>query len=210
MVDLAKGFKRPFSDLKKLLIGTIIMFIPIVNIMGYGYGLKCAESVLKKRGNYKLPKWENWGDLFVKGLIGIVIAFIYLIPLAIMAVFLFGAAALAGITLFTTGVEFTDILLGVGMVYMAILFVIALIVILMIPLALMNYVKKWKFGDAFDFKTIKKKITGRYIGIWFLSIIYAGILAGVLSYIPLIGPAAATFISLVTTYTWYAEAYKGK
>jgi len=47
MVDYGEAIKRPFSDVKKLLIGIVIQLIPIVNFMAIGYQLKCANAMEK-------------------------------------------------------------------------------------------------------------------------------------------------------------------
>ncbi len=42
MVDIVGGIKKPFSDIKTLIISTIIGAIPIVNFLLFGYALKTA------------------------------------------------------------------------------------------------------------------------------------------------------------------------
>ena len=212
MVNFVEGIKRPFSDLKKFVIGVVIMLIPIVNIIAYGYGLKCAEMVLKRRGAKKLPKWEGWADLFIKGLIAMIISLIFFIP-ALIFLFLgigFAATDLTGLFVGDVGAISTAFM-GIGAAYLIILVILFLGAALLLPLGLMNYVKKWKFGDAFKFKELTKKVNSNYVIVWIVSLVYAAILGGILSYLPWIGPAIASFMAVVTTYgTWYAEAYMGK
>lgn len=78
MVDYGEAIKRPFSDVKKLLIGIAIQLIPIVNFMVIGYQLKCARYAMNKK--YELPEWTEWKDLFINGLKVWIICIVYLLP----------------------------------------------------------------------------------------------------------------------------------
>lgn len=51
MVDYIENIKKPFSDVKTLIIGIILSIIPIVNLLVSGYVLKVAEDSIKgKKG----------------------------------------------------------------------------------------------------------------------------------------------------------------
>ena len=81
-MDFETNFKKPFTDVKKLLIGILLSIVPVVNFLAVGYMLETARKSMKK--DTSLPEWEGWGDLFVKGLLSIVIEAIYFIPAAIV------------------------------------------------------------------------------------------------------------------------------
>lgn len=203
MVNYSEAFKRPFQDIKKLLIGTVLYLIPIVNFLAFGYQLFCAKSAMKK--DYKLPEWENWGDLFVKGLLSVIIGVIYFIPALIVLLFFAGTSFFAYLSL---GMEIIPNLtadLGSGLVVFVIL---ALLAAYVSPMAIMSFVETFNFKDAFKFsKVFRKSFTGKYFVTWLLMQLYSIITAAIFSFIPIVGGGLAGFVVGVTAFTAYAEAY---
>lgn len=71
MVNYSRAIERPFTDSKKLLIGVLLNLpIPLVgivtNTLVSGYVLYCGKTA--RDGKYKMPEWENYWDLLVKGI----------------------------------------------------------------------------------------------------------------------------------------------
>ncbi|MFQ6020549.1 MAG: DUF4013 domain-containing protein [Candidatus Aenigmatarchaeota archaeon] len=200
------AIKRPFQDLKTFIIGVIVMIIPVVNFtIGTGYLLVCARTAMRR--DFKLPKWKDWGDLFIKGLIAFIITILYFIPTIVLFFLTIGTSLFAGLTGTQTAI---DILLmlstaGIGVVLTAIVF---LITIYIVPLAVVRYAEKDNFESAFELNFLTKKaFTGRYFVAWFVAMLYSFIIIAILSFIPLIGPAIGSFLGYVTCYTIIAEAY---
>ena len=52
---------------RKLLIGSALSFIPIVNLFAFGYLYRFAAQ-LRRTGQLSLPEWTDWADLFTDGL----------------------------------------------------------------------------------------------------------------------------------------------
>jgi hypothetical protein len=80
----------------KLLIGSALSFIPVVNIFAFGYLYRFAAQ-LRRTGQLRLPEWSDWGGLFADGLKFAVVWLLYwLLPLAIAALLfvIFGAVGL--------------------------------------------------------------------------------------------------------------------
>jgi hypothetical protein len=79
MVDLEYALKFPTKDRewkRKVLIGGVLNIIPVVNFLSIGYAYRLFRTGMERR--YPgLPEWENWGDLFVQGLIVFLIGLIY-------------------------------------------------------------------------------------------------------------------------------------
>jgi hypothetical protein len=74
--------------------------------------------------------------------------------------------------------------------------------------AIMNYARNYKFGDAFEFKTIlKKAFTGDYAVIWLLLVFGGGIAGSILSFIPWVGSAFANFVASVFGFSALGEIY---
>ena len=203
MVNYKEAFKRPFQDIKKLLIGTILYIIPIVNFLAIGYQLFCAKSAMKK--DYKLPEWKNWGDLFVKGLLSLIISIIYAIPIIIISIFVIGTAIFA---YFGQGMDSITTLVATAGVGIIILLIIALLTAYITPMAIMAYVSNFNFGNAFNFGIVfKKAFTGKYLITWLLMLLYGIIGTAIFAFIPVVGGALAGFIVGVTAFTAYGEVY---
>ncbi|ACV24107.1 DUF4013 domain-containing protein [Methanocaldococcus fervens] len=172
-MDISEGLKFPTNDEKwasKLLIGGIFNIIPIVNFISFGYALETMKLVMWNKET--LPEWENFGSKFVKGLVGAIIAIIYLIiPLILMAVFIAMRSKVVN-------------LLG-----MLIVFILIVIFGFMIPMALANYVAKDSFGAAFEFGEIInriKSVFGEYL-ICYIVILIIYLIIGVIATVPIIG-----------------------
>ncbi|CAA6679586.1 MULTISPECIES: DUF4013 domain-containing protein [unclassified Lentimonas] len=51
----------------KLLIGSALSFVPIVNFFAFGYLYRFAAQV-RRSGQLRLPEWDDWAGLFSDGL----------------------------------------------------------------------------------------------------------------------------------------------
>lgn len=216
MSDYIEAFKRPFQNAWKLVIGIILAIIPIVNLVAFGYGLRCASTILNKKKDYNLPEWNNFWDLFIKGLSAAVISFIYAIPAMLVIITIFFRAIVTFMTIENLFSDPTELFLYI-IAQNAVLGILAIILILFAaifaPLAILNYVKHGKFSAAFKFGEIVKKIGGKYIFALIIVGVYSAVLSGVLNYIisaPIIVTGITNFVAIyVTGYTLFAEAYKG-
>lgn len=87
-MDIGKAFSFVFEDsnwVSKIIIGGIIAIIPIIGwFFVMGYVIAVARNVIQ--GNPQpLPEWSDFGQLFIDGLYGLVIAFVYVLPIIILA-----------------------------------------------------------------------------------------------------------------------------
>ncbi len=206
MVDYFEAIKRPFQDIKKLIIGIVLSIIPIVNFVTLGYALKAGKAPTAK-----LPEWKDWGDLFVKGLAAIVISFIYMIPALLVFAFSVGMAITGELV---TG-NYEALLASIG--GLGIGFILLLIGAYIIPAAQMTYVRRNKFGAAFELGKLSKQIlTGKYLIAWLIAMVYAFVISAVIIgifvfagfYIPTISGAIARFIAMVTLFTIIGQVIK--
>lgn len=216
MVDYERAIKRPFMDSKTLAIGVVLgiasllltlLIIPglLVEMLVTGFYLKCGKTAMNQ--DFKLPEWVDWGKLFVSGLIAFVIVLIYMLPALIVMAVSFGAFLVALISGAETGSEGMAVL-SVGSIIIGALVSLVLVLLAgyMLPAALLAYVKDDKFGSAFKFGEIKKKIlTLNYFVPWVLMVLYYIVVVGVLSIIPVIGTALGSFMAGVTMFTVFGE-----
>lgn len=217
MVDFVKAIKLPFTNLVTLVIGIVVSIIPIVNLLSLGFALKVGENATK--GKVELAEWKDFVDLFVKGLLGVIITIIYLIPaLVVMAATMgtiFLQLAMSGTGLINPMNLLTSAnagLMGVGLLVGGIL---ALLAALYSPVALLHFVNTKKIGKAFALGEISKKVwTGAYIVSWIVAVIYMLIVFAILGaiftalFVPFIGTAIAMWVAMVTNYALFGQAYK--
>ncbi|MBU0980535.1 MAG: DUF4013 domain-containing protein [Nanoarchaeota archaeon] len=174
MADYIHAMKRPFSDLKRLIIG-ILLSIPVpllrflTETIALGYAYQCGKTAYE--GETELPKWEKFMKLWVMGFLAAVIALIYSIPVLIAILTL--ARDLLKDYMFV-GTETTVAALqnfghfvrsyGPGIF---VVWGLALILSYIIPIAIMKFVIDGKFGSAFHLRFIFSKIfTLRYLKAW--------------------------------------------
>ncbi|MEM4263772.1 MAG: DUF4013 domain-containing protein [Candidatus Woesearchaeota archaeon] len=74
------AIKRPFTNLLRLVAGSVLFILPIVNLFAFGYFVECARTAYK--GNLDMPKWQ-W-KLFIEGLIFLGIALIFYVPAGVL------------------------------------------------------------------------------------------------------------------------------
>ena len=230
MVNYGLAFRKPFSDLKTLVIGIIISIIPIVNLISLGFVFK-SSGVGKVKSKDKMPKWGDWFSLFVTGLLGSIALVIYMIPA--MIVFVLGAGV--AIMSFLGGSMLPEGMIGtagagpsnevVAAMVQANLpalfgalataapivmfaFVLGLIGVYLTPMAVLSYISTGKFGDAFAVGKIAKKcFTGQYFVVWLVAMIVMTIVGMVLAAIPYIGVGAGTFIGGIIGYSLLGQVY---
>jgi len=221
MVNFEGAIKRPFQDFKKLGIGALMYMIPILNIVtGFfssGYGLECAKTAMKK--DYNLPEWAEWGNLLIKGFLCFLISVIYFIPLAIITAIISGPILSSSLNaLISSNPQALVSALGAAGSTLVAVALIGLLTIYVVPTAIMLFVDKGNFSDAFKFGMVfKKAFTSKYFTAWIIVMIYSfvvGLVAGFLSTIttvtvilPLIIMGFANMILVITSMTLFGEVY---
>ncbi len=166
-MDIGSAFTYMFQDedcIKKLLIGTaiflaatllsstvigLVFFFPLT-----GYMLAIIRSV-RDGQDLPLPEWDDFGDLFIKGAVAMVITVIYnsltiLIALPIIVVVSIIIPVLGPIDLALGGIFTFTTLLCSG----CLLLLVALVGIFFTPIAMIRYALYETFGAAFDFEAI--------------------------------------------------------
>lgn len=236
MVSYGESVKKPFTDLKKLLIGIVLSIIPIVNFtVVQGFAME-SSGVGKAKPSKNMPEWKEWRQLFVKGLAAAVIKIIYMLP-ALVVIAVAVGLAIGDIASALLGTVVTPDLMKqikagettpeqVQMLFrenwylilptvmkLAPIFLVGLLLLLiaafLTPMAVLNYLKKRKFSAAFELSTVARKaLTGKYILTWLVVIVLAIVLGVILSLIPLLGPAILLFLISVISYSLFGQAYR--
>lgn len=215
-VNYEEAIKKPFTDLTKLIIGIVLSIIPIVHWLAKGFILECS-GLGKIKPSKKMPEWKGWGHLFIKGLVSDIILLIYAIP-AIL-VFLVGAGSFVGALTGESPEVISQIMSQNWYLVMPVLlqlapimivsFILWLVAVYLTPIAVLNYLKTKRFGEAFNFSEITRKaFTADYFVVWLIALILTAIVTVILSIIPVIGPQIAFFITGVIVYSLYGQIFR--
>ncbi len=213
MIDIKEAFSYPFRDKDwpiKILLGTIFVYIPIVNFFSKGYAYTVFKAAVNK-GDLYLPKWDNFSEYFVRGFwVFLIQLCYYFIPLFL--VLTGGIMTVGGIGLYLSdkGEEF------IGMAFIGALFlfvgsILGLITMLLYPMALANYARGGeRFGEAFRLFDITSKVF-RVLGDYVVAfvIIFATCMAiYVLCAIPFFGLLVA-LIHVFMIFYFYSLVWVG-
>jgi len=205
MVDFVKTLQKPFSDINKFIIGVVLSIIPIVNAtIVQGYAIECSGLGKNKSG--KLPEWKELGDLFVKGLLAVIIGLVYMLPASVF--FMVGMRGLiTGFMKEGWSAIFSYLPAAVPMFIIgAILWSIAAY---LTPMAVLNYIKNRSLSKAFAFNEVFHKcFNTKYLVAFIVVCVVLVIATTVLFLIPFIGLAIANFVVTVFAYTVFGEVYK--
>src|SRR3989338_4031142 len=194
MASFGAAIKLPFSSFKKMTIGAVLFIIPIVNFFSFGYVLTVAKSAMK--GKFELPEWTGWGNLFEKGLVGMIISFIWGIPAMIAYIAFFGTILVAS---FTT--KEPPAMTGISVAGMLITGPLILLIYYVMPAAVLYYIEEGNFGAGFKFgKIFGKAFTGKWLGAYFLSFVW--MVAAALIAMLLILVTAITIIGPLIVYIY--------
>ncbi len=203
-VDIERVLKQPAKDRDwalKTVIGGILLFIPIVSFVAYGYLVETAKKGIEAKD--ELPAWENWLDLFVRGFVVSVISLVYLlIPLAVM-VLGWGIGAVSALG----GGYQTWHVVGFGAGWLVGL-ILALLFGFFIPMVWVHYAACDRFGAAFEFGDIWGKIRAVIKEYFITYLVYAVLLILVamgLSLVPVIGIVAASVVNFYISLAFMHE-----
>jgi len=178
-MDIGKAFTYIFDDeswITKILIGGILGIIPIVNCAVFGYMVETLRNVAQGMER-PLPEWSEFGGKFVKGLMVVIIGFIYAIPiLLIMGCFMGLTFALGG------GNGKGEDLIGLLLFPLyCILGLYGLVLGILSPAILIKYAVTGDFASAFRFGEIFGLITGN-LGNYIVALILAWVASIIASF----------------------------
>jgi hypothetical protein len=212
-MNIIEEVKFPTKDTEwiiKVLIGGIIALIPIVNFLAFGYYLKVMKGAIE--GNPAMPKWEDWGGLFINGLKVFIIELVYMIiPLLVIGISVGGAV----LTALSGGAMEQDLFMGamataIGGALIGILLVI--LFGLLVPMAVAMFAKEGSIGAAFRVGEVLsriKSVLGDYITVYIVLILLVFIL-GILTQIPVLGFLIwmfGSFYVIAVAYNMFGKTY---
>jgi len=234
-VDFVKALKRPFQDSKKLVIGSILGIIPIVNFTVIGYTLASTGISKENRGRDGLPEWGNYGDLFKKGLMAAIIGIILFLP-AVLVLFgtvggvvfspamslIFGGVPMETWDKLAAG-QITDMqiqdwfaqnwtqfipLLTNAVPFLLVGVMLGLVAYYLLPAALLGWLKEDRLGAAFSMKVVRTAASLDYLVNWLVVGFLGGIVSTLVGWVPILGVGVKMYVNGVFSYTVYAEIYE--
>jgi len=195
-MEFGKAFTYLFEDeewVTKLLIGGVLAFIPIVNLVALGYLLKVLKNVAEGVER-PLPKWDDFADYFIKGVMSFLGVLVWAIPLLVLVILIAILGAVTGYNADTERAASFIVMCIWGLNCLSGLY--GLFMALVVPAALTQYAVSNEFGAFFRLGTIFKYITSN-LGNYIIAIL----LAGVAQLIASIG-VILCFIGVVFTGFW--------
>ncbi len=215
-MDFIEPLKYPLKDLKKLVIGGLLIFpgmilllIPL--LMAIGYSIKAAGDTV--RGKDELPEFDDWGYFLKKGLgyigVNIVYGIIICVPLILVIILSLTLIDVIGEE------NIALMILGVGLLLFAFLLMSIWESIEMI--ALVRYGEKENIKATFAFRKIfenlKANLRDYIIGaiiLFALGIVWYIVLTiAIMTIIGIIFTGILTFYILLVEFRMFAQIYKG-
>lgn len=175
-MDIGSSFSYMFQDkdwIKKILIGGLVAFVPIVNFAAIGYTIQIIRNV-RAGQPLPLPEWDQFGQYFVDGLWIFLIFLVWAIPIIVVScLYGIGAAALG---------QNEDMASAVGLIsacFWCVMVLWGLVIAAVSPAIMVRYAEIGEFMAGFRFSEIFDVITsnvGNYI-IVIILIWVAGLIA---------------------------------
>lgn len=195
-MDFGLAFSFVFKDpnwLKKIAIVSLVALIPILGqIVVFGWALQISKRVMNHDPN-PLPDLDFGSDL-TRGFMGIVIAFVYTLPISLFS----GIISFFSAVIENSGGDETAVAIFsiVSICFGLLSFILGLFIGLLLPAALTRYLEKESIGAAFDFVEVFKKVQLN-LGTYFI-VLLGTIVAGFIAPLGLI----ACVIGVMLTYTY--------
>lgn len=201
MADFIEALKRPFSNLKALLVGTCLGALPLLNLLLLGFGLGEVEKELNI--NHKQVKWWHMNRILYNTTAAIAVIVFYFSPVILGAIFFLGPVvvrfigimqetmivqlALLGTSPFElgslsliVGKKLTKLLMN-NIPLVAPIALVALLFYYLLPFALIGFVRDQQIRSAFDWRVVREAFTLKYLFYWLLFHFYLFTLFIVLS-----------------------------
>jgi hypothetical protein len=220
-MDIGKAYTFiPEDDdwIKKIIIGGVLilfsfLFIPIFFVIGY------QIAVVKKVMNGEdraLPEWNDWGKMFMDGLVVWVAQIVYALPVILLTLcsfFIWVPAAT------DPGGDIGDVLSGAaifGLVVLACLvFLFAIALAFIMPALYIQYARTGEFGPMFQVGEVIRIARENFVDILIVIVasIAAGLVLGLVTWIPICGwlilaPLGTVWIMVATAHLYGQIAAK--
>ncbi|MFB6093304.1 MAG: DUF4013 domain-containing protein [Haloquadratum sp.] len=209
---IQESLQYPRNDdqwIKTVLIGGVLSLLGIFIVPTFfvlGYFLRVIRRTM--HGDEQPPVFDDWGDLLSDGLKAFVVVFVYgLIPGVVGAVFIGGGV----LSMAAGGNADAGSLVGFGLVGVLLGSLLALVLGLLaayvVPAAMAVLAETDRLGASFSIGELRPVLgSGTYATAWlsgFAIIVGAGLIAGALNVVPLLGSIVGVFLSFYAAVAAY-------
>jgi hypothetical protein len=186
-MGIGDNLGESFEYAKEALVGKwvrwilliIIGIIPIVNFILYGYTIRVL------RGIKPAPELEDYVQLFVDGLLYMIISIIWMIPAIIIAIITIGGSI--GLLMVNDPAAAAAAIAGMG-IGILITIIVAILCGLFATIGIVRFARMEKFGEAFAFSAIMEKIGEIGWVNYIIALIVIGIVISIIYFILLLIP----------------------
>ena len=198
-MEFGKSFTYVFEDddwIVKILLAAVIAFIPIIGPLAVaGWGVEITKRAIRK-DTVQLPDWGDFINYLIKGLVVVLIGFVYMLPVILVQVcsnsaFLFGQ---------DSGEEG---LMIVGNILLAcfgcLSFIYAVLVFFFIAAAIGRYADTGEVGSAFQFGQVFATVKAAPAP--YLMVFIGGFLASMIAFVGLIACIIGVFFTIAYANT---------
>jgi hypothetical protein len=156
----------------KVILGSLISLVPILNFAAYGYMLDVIRNVYEGRET-PLPEWgSDFGGYFVRGLIYLVILLIYLLPVIVIYGLFVAIVGGTAASIDASGSEAAGAGLGIAaLCFIPIIFISAIVLGLLAQIAGVRYGLTQDFSAAMRFGEVWNTFRSN-IGTWLMLILF--------------------------------------
>ncbi|MCW4014431.1 MAG: DUF4013 domain-containing protein [Candidatus Bathyarchaeota archaeon] len=234
-IDYVEALKRPFLNSKSLAVGSILGIIPVVNFTVIGYTLSSTGLSKEKVGKDSLPEWSDYVDLFMKGLVSILIGIILFLPAALVMFATLGSVFLSPAMSMILGglpiescedlmagqipdtvmehwlaqnwTEFIPLLRN-ATPFLILAVLLGLAAFYIMPVAILGWLKEDDIKAAFNWNNLKMTMTLDYLVNWLIVGYLIGLVNSLFSWIPVLGVGITMYVGGVFSYTVYSELFE--
>jgi len=186
-MGIGDNLGESFEYAKEALVGKwvrwilliIIGIIPIVNFILYGYTIRVL------RGIKPAPELEDYVQLFVDGLLYMIISIIWMISAIIIAIITIGGSI--GLLMVNDPAAAAAAIAGMG-IGILITIIVAILCGLFATIGIVRFARMEKFGEAFAFSAIMEKIGEIGWVNYIIALIVIGIVISIIYFILLLIP----------------------
>jgi hypothetical protein len=193
-MEFGKSFSYVFEDeewIVKILLAAVIAFIPIVGGLAVvGWGVEITKRVIQKDPEL-LPGWGDFVNYLIKGLVVILIGFVYMLPVILVQVCSNGTFFMG----MESGEEGLEILANIVLVCFGCLsFIYAILVYFFMAAAIGRYADTGSVGAAFQFGKVFETV--RAAPAAYLMVLVGGFLAGMIAMVGTIACVIGVFFTI--------------
>jgi hypothetical protein len=193
-MEFGKSFAYIFEEddwIVKILLAAVIAFIPIIGPLAVaGWGVEITKRAIRKDPE-QLPDWGDFLNYLIKGLVVILIGFVYMLPVILVQV--------CGNSIFFFGQESgEDGLMIIGNILMAcfgcLSLIYAIFVVFFIAAAIGRFADTGEVGSAFQFGKVFATVKAAPAA--YLMVLLGSFLTGMIAFVGLIACIVGVFFTI--------------